>query len=518
VASIQAYSAEDKNIEFIIRYDPGAPRWLTGDPGRMRQILTNLVNNAIKFTERGHVLVEVTEITDEVPAVTDEDPDRDTAFFRIAVVDTGIGIPDDLQTHIFAEFTQADTSTTRKFGGTGLGLTICRQLVELMGGEIGVESREGDGTTIWFTVALPRARDAAFMGTTAAEASTASGGKSDPTQSDPLTAALRAIEPYDSRFEEANLRDIKLLVAANNEVSGEVLREQLASYGWHCDTFTTAAESLAALQRAQEASDPYQLAIMDQQLRDMKAIELVQQIRSTPALHETSSILICHPGYLTPEERIEAGFVGYLHKPLPPSRLRELLLEAWQGKCDQVVGELPPVISPARRSKTDDQQEPQHSISARILLAEDNHFNQKVATLMLEKLGCEVDIAATGAIALEMATQNSYDLILMDCQMPEKDGYETTADIRRWEAETRRPARIPIIAMTAHAMSGARTACLEVGMDDYLSKPVTLEVMQDTLQRWLGKQDGTAAPPSMVLDREGQEKVLSTGDQRDRAR
>ena len=455
MVALQAYAAEDKNLELILRYDPAAPRWVAGDPGRIRQVLTNLVNNAIKFTENGHVRVDVSCTRQGAGP----------ARFRVEVRDTGIGIDPDSINHIFDKFTQVDTSTTRRFGGAGLGLAICRQLVELMGGEIGAESEPGRGSAFWFTLDLKVEQD--------------------------------SVPP---RMPLAIPTEARLLVATDNAAAGEVMRERLASFGWGCDVFASGADALSAMQAAARQEDPYRLAILNQQLSDMAATELGARIKTEPETLDTILVLVHSLGYnMTPEEA--ASFAVSLARPILPSRLLEILDEAWRVDMNDL---LPKTAAEATTSvDTEGTSSPAPAtkkppaggaeadpLDAHILLAEDNPFNQKVARLMLEKLGCRVDIAATGKEAVSLFTAHSYDLLLMDCQMPEMDGYEATAEIRDLEAEGQ--GHVPIIAMTAHALTGARKQCLEAGMDDYLSKPVTLDILQTALRRWLRTEDATA--------------------------
>jgi CheY-like chemotaxis protein len=405
-------------------------------------VLLNLVGNAIKFTERGHVLVSV---------ACDRVGDGQ-AWIRFAVEDTGIGIAETKLATIFDRFTQADTSTTRRYGGTGLGLAISAQLVELMGGTIGVESRLGDGSTFWVTLPLPLGEAAP-----------------DP----PL---------------ETSLAGLRALVVDDNAVNRRVLREQLAGWQLRCDEASSGNDALGALYRARTSGDPYRLALLDHNMPDMDGEMLAGTIRSDPALGDTALILLTSMALLGDARRLVPDvFAAYLVKPVRPALLLRSLLTVCATSAPSAHTDAAlhgPDTAGARQPPGD--RAPSRSLSGRILLVEDNSISQKVGKRILEKLGCRVDVAANGREAVETLERTPYDLVLMDCQMPEMDGYEATAEIRRRQVGG---PRIPIVAMTAHAGQADRERCLAVGMDDYVSKPISPEALMQVLMPWLGGED-----------------------------
>ena len=441
VAEVLAVGAEAKGINLLVRYAPDAPSHLLGDPGRIRQVLTNLVTNAIKFTEKGHVFINVE---------CEEQSDKE-ARMRFSVQDTGTGIPEDKLQSVFDKFTQADSSTTRKFGGTGLGLAICKQLVALMGGTVGATSAVGEGSTFWFILCLPRQAEAPCA---------------------PLPTA--------------DLKDVRVLIVEDNEINQRVLQEQLRRWGLRNQCYPSGEEALTTLRQAHAAGDPYQIAILDHQIPGMDGETLGRAIKGDPLLRETVLVMLTSLGRRGDAERLtEAGFSAYLVKPVRSSQLLDALAAVWggrtQGKPIELVtrhtlaeAHAARPVAPTTESKI------QH---VRVLVAEDNVVNQRVAMRMLEKHGCRVDVAANGKEAVEMLETLPYDLIFMDCQMPEMDGFEATREIRRREEASGR--HIPIIAMTANAMQGDQERCLEAGMDDYISKPVKPPIFQSVLGRWI---------------------------------
>jgi two-component system sensor histidine kinase/response regulator len=426
----QALSAEHKGLELLLRFDPAAPRRVVGDPVRIRQVLRNLLSNAIKFTEQGTVVVEVTRAGSSGGA----------ARVRFQVEDTGIGIDPGQRQRIFDKFTQADASTTRRFGGTGLGLAISRELVALMGGEIGVDSRPGAGSTFWFELPLP---------------------VDDKTRTE--TTFLLA-------------HGLWVLLVEPRLRAEVLLREWLEAGGLRVMTARSAAEALAFLERAREQGDAFSFAIVDAQLPDRDAGELAELIKADPSQGHVALILLLPLARAGEGARLAAGFTAYLMKPVRPSQLFPVLARSLGGFS------LPELeagyAGPPRLTK------PVHA-GVRILLAEDNPINQRVVLLQLESLGCQVDVAADGAEAVRCYEREEYDLVLMDCQMPRLDGYDATRAIRR--AQSRGPRRhIPIVALTAHALSGDRDECFAAGMDDFLSKPTSLERLRDVITQWTG--------------------------------
>ncbi len=446
-ADILAPKAAEKGLELILRCGPGVPQSLVGDPGRIRQILTNLVANAIKFTEKGHVLIDV-ECLSENAKVAD---------IRVAVQDTGIGIPEEQLPHLFQKFTQADASTSRKYGGTGLGLAISKQLAELMGGSIGAESEPRVGSTFWFSL--------------------------------PLRLDAQAAVKVAPRL--ASLAGVRVLVVDDEELNRRILEEQLTAWEIRVGCCQSAKQALVALHMAQVKGDPYRLALLDYLMPGMDGEALGRLIKSDPLLADTALVMLTSTGMQGDAQRMaDAGFAGYLVKPIRQAHLREALAAVWGAKTHGTTTKLitSQTLASLRAAKPVEAAAPR--FQARVLVAEDNVVNQRVAVRMLEKLGCRVDVAANGKEALEMVETLPYDLVLMDCQMPEVDGYEATIEIRKREGESR---RIPIVAMTANALQGERERCLSIGMDDYIAKPVKTEALERALEKWTVKS--TSGPP-----------------------
>jgi signal transduction histidine kinase/DNA-binding response OmpR family regulator len=449
VGEIIAIAAADKGLDLILSIAPDAPRQVIGDIARIRQVLLNLVDNAIKFTSQGHVLVTLAggELTDQ------------GVECRFAVEDTGIGIPEDKLVQIFEHFTQADASMTRRYGGTGLGLAISRQLVELMGGRLGVTSQVGVGSTFCFSLHLP---------------------------------LVESISPAPILPEA--LVGIRALIVDDNPVNRRMLDEQVGRWGLCNDSVASGAEALEALHRAQSSGNPYQIAIVDYQMPEMDGEKLGKAIKADPTLRQTALILLTSVSQqMDRQHLIAAGFAAVLVKPVRALQLINALATVWgtqaiNGRPEDAVAPTPtiphpiPLVDPLTAGQP---------VRARVLLAEDNLVNQKLAVRMLEKLGCRVDVAANGREAVEMLTMLLYDVVFMDCEMPELDGYAATSEIRRREGASR---HTPIIAMTAHAMAGDREKCLGVGMDDYLSKPVRIATLQEMLRRWTASVGWVSAP------------------------
>jgi PAS domain S-box-containing protein len=459
IADVLAMRAEEKRIEIVVRIAPDTPRRVLGDPGRIRQVLMNLAGNAVKFTETGQVLIDVT---------ARESGDHQTVV-RFRVEDTGIGIEPERLPQVFERFTQADASTTRQYGGTGLGLTISRQLVELMGGSIGATSSPGQGSVFWFD--LPFEVDRENDGF------------------DPSTA---------------DLADVRVLIVDDNAVNRRVLHEQITSWRMRNGSVTSGVEALEALTAAYAAGDPYRVAILDHQMPGMDGLTLARAIRSDRRLAEMMLLLLTSSGHRKDARgAAEAGFAAYLTKPVRPSLLLDALAAAWArqaARATRYEDAATPATSdgadaaPARPEPVADASSAPHEWDgSRVLVVEDNRVNQKVASTLLAKLGCRVDLAATGREAVDLSVSHPYVLVFMDCEMPEMDGYEATREIRR-----REPAgtHLPIVAMTAHALPGDREKCLAAGMDDYITKPMRLPDLEQALAAWVaprGARPGTAA-------------------------
>ncbi len=434
VLELLAEKAYGKGLELACLMHAEVPEWVAGDPGRLRQILTNLVGNAVKFTDTGEVVVQTTLV----------EQTADEAVIRVAVVDTGIGIEPAAQGRLFQAFSQADESTTRKYGGTGLGLAICLRLAQMMGGSIGVDSVPGHGSTFWFTLRLAT----------------------------PPAPTMTPSAPSD-------LCDLRILCVDDTAITQTLMEVQLSAWGMHVEAVADGPGALDRLRIAQRDARPYDLAILDDQLPGMGALDLARAIKAEPAIAPVRLMLLTcvgHRGHAAEAQR--AGIAAYLTKPIRKSHLYDSI-----ANVIRMSAASPPSALITRHQMA----EAQAQLRARVLVAEDNMVNQQVITAMLTKLGCRVDIAADGRKAVDAAAHTDYDCILMDCQMPEMDGYEATAALRAREAQT--GGHIPIIAMTANAMQGDREACLAAGMDDYVAKPVRHAALAQTLSHWLVAPD-----------------------------
>jgi len=451
-----AERARDKKIELCSLIYRDVPRDLRGDPGRLRQVLTNLIGNAVKFTEAGEVIVRAER----------ESETEDRVVVRFTVSDTGIGISPAVQQHLFHAFTQADGSTTRKYGGTGLGLAISKQLVELMGGEIGVTSEPGKGSTFRFTAGF---------------------GKQAPQ--------ARAARPNASSLDK-----LRVLIVDDNATNRKILSHQLASWGMIYEEADSGRRALEALREAAARGAAFDLAILDLMMPGMDGFELARAIKSDPAIAGVRLVLLTSFGQRGDDAVArDIGVAAYLTKPVRQSQLYDCLSTA-VGYAPAPAGPDAPRESPAVRLPG----EARKMSNKLILLAEDNIVNQKVAARQLQKLGYRADLVANGLEALEALGRIAYDLVLMDCQMPEMDGYEATAEIRRREGGAK---RTPIVAMTANALEGDREKCLAAGMDDYVSKPVKPEELAEVLGRWLSKgvagvEEAAASESSPPVDME----------------
>jgi PAS domain S-box-containing protein len=432
VAYTLAERAQVKGLEIACLMNPDIASNLRGDPGRLRQILVNLVGNAIKFTHQGEIVIQVEPL---------EKSDTQ-AVIHFSVQDTGVGIPLERQAAIFERFTQADGSTTRKYGGTGLGLTICKQLVEAMGGTIGVESKPGMGSSFWF--------DLDFEKQPAEKRNTA-----------PLTPEL------------LNLSEARILIVDDNKTNQIVLTKNVEAMGCRVEAASSGAKALEILRNAQRGSDPFHLVLLDMQMPGMDGEQTARAIKSDPSVKNVKIIVLTSMGHRGDAARMESlGCSGYLLKPVK----QQMLFEAALAVLGRETEEIPPLITRHVLSE-------QRKLSLRLLLAEDNPINQKLAVTVLQKAGYSVDTVDNGADAVSKARTHQYNAILMDVQMPVMDGFEATQQIRIWEREN--GTHIPILAMTAHAMQGDRERCLEAGMDDYITKPLQPRVLFSALNRWI---------------------------------
>jgi PAS domain S-box-containing protein len=433
-AELLSFKASEKGLELVCIVEPDVSVLLQGDPGRLRQILVNLGGNAVKFTHTGGVTLHASL----------EAENESQATVRFAVTDTGIGIPRHKQHMLFNPFTQIDGSTTRKYGGTGLGLSISKQLAELMGGAIGLESRTGQGSTFWFTAVF----------------------KKQPA------GRVRELPPL------ADLTGVRVLVVDDHRVNRLLVKILLKSWGCR---FAEAPDGKTAIEQLREAviqGDPYRIALLDMQMPDMDGRELGQRIKDSPDTQDTQLIMITSVGERGDVARLRAvGFAGYLIKPLRESLLRDCMaLVLGRGETPNTAPAADLVtrytVCEVRKQRT------------RILVVEDNATNQLVALKILEKLGYRADAVADGKEALAALRDIPYDLVLMDCQMPELDGFETTLQIRSATSAVRNH-KVPIIAMSAHAAQADRERCLKAGMQDHLSKPVEPAKLAAALERWL---------------------------------
>ena len=442
VTDVVLPASRDKGLELVLRMAPDVPRYLRADVGRVRQVLMNLLGNAVKFTERGHVLLRI--------HVVERAAGRTVLHF--AVEDTGIGVPEHSRHMLFDSFMQAESSTTRRFGGTGLGLALSRQLVERMGGRIGFESRDGGGSIFWFE--LPFEEGA------------------------PGRVALSARE----------LAQARVLLVDDCAPARESIEEIIQSWRLESASVPSAATALDTIRSAAAERRPYSVALIDSTLPDMKAVELAAALRREAGVEGIRLVvlaLVVGRGATAIDDF--PGFDAVVAKPVRPSELLDGMATALGLREETRL---------ARASAPD----AGAFDGVRVLLAEDNQVNQKVAVTMLERLGCRVDVAGNGAEAVELAARLPYDLIFMDLQMPEMDGFEATAAIRRAESAGR---RVPIVALTAHAMAGDREIGLAAGMDDYLTKPVRPEGLGGMLEKFIAGATIDEAVIRELVDEDG---------------
>ena len=445
VAEMLAARAEEKGIDLVVQYPPGIPHHFIGDAGRIRQVVTNLAANAVKFTPSGHVLI-ATEFQGN--------NEEGRARMRISVKDTGIGIPAEKIGSLFEKFTQVDSSTTRKYGGTGLGLAISKQLVELMGGAITVESRLREGSTFSFVLPLP-------------------------VDSQPASAAVPLVD----------LTGLRVLIVDDNEVNRRVVHEQISSWGMRNGSYASGGEALHAILAAQAEGDPYQIVIADYQMPELDGATLCAMIKANPTIKDTVVIILTSVGHRSDLKGLKgANIDACLVKPVRHSQLLDTVATAWSKRLQAAAAPQPEAqfqtsLGALRTSVAGKFAD----CSVRVLVAEDNVVNQRVAVRMLERLGVRADVAGDGRETVEMVKMLSYDVILMDCQMPEMNGFEAAKEIRRLEGPE---GRVAIVAMTADVSARCRTLCVEAGMDDFIAKPVKLE----DLIAVLTKNAPTASP------------------------
>ncbi|MEA5469583.1 response regulator, partial [Spirulina sp. 06S082] len=440
-----------KGVELICIIEPDVPVYLKGDAARLRQVLTNLIGNALKFTERGEITLSIIK---EQLSINNEGQSNNK--LRFAIQDTGIGISAAGQKKLFQSFSQVDASNTRKYGGTGLGLAICKELVQLMGGEIGVESIPDRGSTFWFT--------AIFASLTPEE-------------------EQNILPRQEAQTSIAALTGKKLLVVDDNATNRKIVRLQAQAWGMEVDDAKNGTVALAVLRLAEVLGKPYHLALLDMQMPEMTGEMLGQQIRKEADIAQTRLIMMTSLDEVELLSRLqEIGFDGYLLKPIVTSRLLNALLEAIESVPSQ---DTVPSLPAANKQDISDSIS---LIKGKILVVEDALVNQKVVLNQLQLLGYEADCANDGCEALEKWEQGHYALVFMDCQMPVMDGYQATQIIRQREGEDK---HIIIVGLTAYAMKGDREKCLEAGMDDYLSKPVSKQDLSTILEKWIMREQET---------------------------
>ena len=436
IADLLSTKARKKQIEFLVRIAPGTPSGIVTDRVRLRQILLNLADNAIKFTKQGHVLIEVTCLAKTAVE----------AQIRFAITDTGLGIPQDKQHLLFNKFTQADSSTTRKYGGTGLGLAICKQLVELMGGTIGVISEANHGSTFWFNIPFPTASNVATF-----------------------TPALPAMTSH------------RVLVVDDNRVHRELLSELLGSWNLATEAAGDGATALSQLRAAAAAGQPFDTVLVDHLLPEMNGTTLARRIRAEPLLPLPRLIALSSDDLGEADAQVRAaGFEQCLVKPVRAQKLFETLTGR-HSSSTALPADPPPTPPPAAQ------------LNLTVLVAEDNPTGQLIAISMLEKLGCHADIANNGLEAVQMIERKAYDLVFMDWHMPVMDGAEATAQIRE---KTRQGRHVPIVVFTAGVQEAERENFLRLGVDDFILKPATRDKLEAVLRRWAAGRDTPGAPAS----------------------
>jgi CheY-like chemotaxis protein/HPt (histidine-containing phosphotransfer) domain-containing protein len=433
IHTVYTPQAAAKGIAFDFDVANDIPVAICGDPNRLRQIMANLLGNAIKFTEQGRILAKVRIASEDNQAVT----------LRFEVHDTGIGISRDARSRIFEAFSQADDSTTRKYGGTGLGLAISKQLVELMGGAIGVENARTQGSVFWFTVSFDK----------------------------------RRVDPDAPGDHQHTIEGLRVLIVDEQHNSRIGLQQHLAAWQVASDTAADSEEALARLAAASQAGKPYDAAILDMELTHGSGLLLASTIKADPATRATRLLLIS-PEKLAadPVQRREAGVAYQLIKPARAADLFACLVTRPRGAIAPAPQFVPPPPEPRAIAR---------NRTRRVLLAEDNPVNVEVAKAMLESLGLVPECARNGEEALQLVRSGDYDAVLMDCQMPVMDGFAATGAIRREERESGRGRTLPVIAITANALQGDREACLAAGMDDYLSKPFSQQQLAAVIGRWI---------------------------------
>lgn len=440
VVELMAIKCYGLDLEMLLRYKPGTPRFVVGDPGRVRQILLNLLSNAIKFTEQGHVLLTVESI----------ESTQEALLFQISIEDTGIGIAEDRVSQIFNKFVQEDNSTTRKYGGTGLGLAICQQLSHLMHGDITVKSEKGKGSAFIVTIQL------------------------DVNKELPVKFDIK---------DQTILHGLKVLIVDDNEIARTIILEQLDAMQMCLVSSASAKEAIKTIQDAIADNDPFDIVITDDQMPNMSGETLIKEITENNLLSDGAMVLVTSSPYKGQGPFLKGvGLNGYLTKPTYPYEIMHILALIWnakkQGKDVQLI-----THNMLKETVIRQRDKPIFS-DARVLLTEDNPVNVIVATEILRGYGCTITTAENGLEALEEVKKQPFDLIFMDCQMPKMDGFEATAEIRALERQ-QVIKKIPIIAFTANAMRSDEEDCINAGMDDFITKPISPQNLEKVLSKWL---------------------------------
>jgi len=433
VTDVLAVAAHAKGLELVSLIDYNVPSLVMGDPGRLRQIVTNLVNNSIKFTAKGEVVIHV-----DVQSETEKD-----VVIEVSVNDTGIGIPANRVDCLFESFTQVDASTTRKYGGTGLGLTISKKLCEMMGGQISVTSEIGKGSKFQFTIIL-----------------------------------LKQSKLQSQKINIPNsIKEKLILIVDDNATNRKIVRGQLKFWGCNCDEAIDGVAALEELNRAAKDGNPYDIAILDMLMPGMDGAELGSKIKSNPKLKSTILVMLTSIGMRGDAARMkEIGFEAYLTKPIKQSSFFDCLVSvAGEKKIEKTMGNSSIIT---KHSMNESQKR-----KVNILVAEDNLINQKVISRIIKKMGYQVDIACNGIEAIEALSKTAYDLVFMDIQMPAMDGFEATKEIRNKKSKVINHD-IPIIALTANAMKGDQEKCEKAGMNDYASKPIKPDIILKKIEKW----------------------------------
>jgi len=442
VAELLIHKAREKDLELMLRFALDLTNHVIGDPGRIRQIIINFVNNAVKFTLEGYVMINVESIKRSAEEIT----------LKISVEDTGIGIAKEQLDYVFKKFTQADTSTTRKFGGTGLGLAISRQLVDIMGGQIGVESSEGKGSTFWFSITLP----------------------------------IDTTQLIETSSKDVDISDIRVMLSDLSGLYKETLKEQFEIWEM-LPEIVSMSNARNVLKQARNEGFPFTMVLLDSENDEADLAQLCKDVKIDPIIKGTVFILLTPP--LNKEDKkkyLQLGISHFLIKPVKPSQLHKTIIAIVNQEMHGISLDMSSDETSDNRYASNFDVIKDKRRTFAILVVEDNIVNQKVAIGTLKKFGCQIDVAANGLEAVELLKKRPFDLVFMDCQMPVMDGYEATKQIRLLEKKQLMSyeGRMPVVAMTANAMKSDKEKCLTAGMDDYTSKPIKIEALGDILGKW----------------------------------